>query len=271
MLFDEVTVPGRYSGKNHLVIELGKGKKVFMSMPEYARSSYKMYESEFGTLKPCETPFVSESVLTTEGFESQGHLAGHAASLLMKLLWLARLSRPDLSFASTSLAGAISKWSRNHGIQSKRLLGYVKQTRDLGLWWHVPGSHSPTLRIYCDADLAGHPLTCKSHTGIFVILDFQGQATFPLSWGTSKRQSAVARSTTEAELASANEAVFQECFPIKTLLEEILQTEVESVVHEDNAGTIQVIAAGYSPKLRSMSRTHHISVAALSEAVWCKT
>ena len=264
--FDDVTVPGRYLGRDHLVVELNKGKKVFMSMPDYARSSYEMYESEFGALKPCETPFVSESLLTTEGYESQGQLAGHAASLLMKLLWLSRLSRPDLSFAITSLAGAICKWSRNHDIQLKRLLGYVKQTCDLGLWGHVPGYHPPTLRVYCDADLAGDPLTCKSHTGILVVLDFQGEATFPVSW-CSKRQTAVARSTTEAELASANEAVFQECLPIKTILEEILKTTIETVVHEDNTATIQVIATGYSPKLRSMNRTHRISVAALSEAV----
>ena len=98
------------------------------------------------------------------------------------------------------------------------------------------------------------------------MLDFQGEATFPVSW-CSKRQTAVARSTTEAELASANEAVFQECLPIKTILEEILKTTIETVVHEDNTATIQVIAAGYSPKLRSMNRTHRISVAALSEAV----
>ena len=264
--FDDVTVPGTYLGRDHLVVELNKGKKVFMSMPDYARSSYEMYESEFGALKPCETPFVSESLLTTEGYESQGQLAGHAASLLMKLLWLSRLSRPDLSFAITSLAGAICKWSRNHDIQLKRLLGYVKQTCDFGLWGHVPGYHPPTLRVYCDADLAGDPLTCKSHTGILVVLDFQGEATFPVSW-CSKRQTAVARSTTEAELASANEAVFQECLPIKTILEEILKTTIETVVHEDNTATIQVIAAGYSPKLRSMNRTHRISVAALSEAV----
>ena len=148
----------------------------------------------------------------------------------------------------------------------KRLLGYVKQTCDFGLWGHVPGYHPPTLRVYCDADLAGDPLTCKSHTGILVVLDFQGEATFPVSW-CSKRQTAVARSTTEAELASANEAVFQECLPIKTILEEILKTTIETVVHEDNTAAIQVIATGYSPKLRSMNRTHRISVAALSEAV----
>ncbi|CAL1164086.1 unnamed protein product [Cladocopium goreaui] len=44
-----------------------------------------------------------------KGYESQGQLAGHAASLLMKLLWLSRLSRPDLSFAITSLGFTVTR------------------------------------------------------------------------------------------------------------------------------------------------------------------
>ena len=265
--FDEITSPGRYLGRDHLIFELGKGKTVFMAMTDYAKSAYEMYEHEFGVLKPHETPFVSDSMLTTEGFESQGHLAGSAASLLMKLLWLARLSRPDLSFSIVSLAGSISKWSRNHDLQLKRLLGYVKHTYKMGLWGVVPHSGVPKLNVYCDADLAGDHLTCKSHSGIYVVLDFgDGESSFPLSW-SSKRQTAVARSTTEAELASANEGVFQDGIPIKILLERVLGSEVRTALCEDNTACISVIQAGYSPKLRSMSRTHRISVAALSEAI----
>lgn len=40
-----------------------------------------------------------------------------------------------------------------------------------------------------------------------------------------------------------------------------------AILLEDNAACISVLQAGYSPKLRSMNRTHRISVAALSEAL----
>ena len=165
----------------------------------------------------------------------------------MKVLWLARLSRPDLSFAVVSLAGAISKRSRNHDLQLKRLLGYLKSTTHLGLEGFVPSTQvPPALKVYCDADLAGDPLTCKSHTGIFVCLTNDDGLMFPLTW-CSKRQTAVARSTTEAELAAANEAVFHEALPVQVLLEKVMRSSISTTLLEDNSSCIQIIRAGYSP------------------------
>ena len=265
--FDEVTNPGRYLGRDHMIYKDDKGRYVHFSMIDYALSAVEMYEKDYGPLKSCETPFVSDAMLQPEGYQAQGQLAGSAAALLMKVLWLARLSRPDLSFAVVSLAGAISKRSRNHDLQLKRLLGYLKSTTHLGLEGFVPSTQvPPALKVYCDADLAGDPLTCKSHTGIFVCLTNDDGLMFPLTW-CSKRQTAVARSTTEAELAAANEAVFHEALPIQVLLEKVMRSSISTTLLEDNSSCIQIIRAGYSPKLRSMSKTHRISVAALAEAV----
>ena len=147
---DSVEVPGRYLGRDHLIFELHGFKKVFLSMADYAVSSFKFYEEQFNqTLKVYDTPFVNEAVLTPQGFEDRGVLASKAAQLLMKLLWLPRLSRPDLAFAIASLAGAISNWSRNHDLMLYRLLGYVKGTVDMGLLGTVSTSTSviPSLLV----------------------------------------------------------------------------------------------------------------------------
>lgn len=89
----------------------------------------------------------------------------------MKLLWLARLSRPDISYAISSLAGNISRWSRNHDLMLCRLLGYVKATVDYGVHGTVVGTDMmPRLHLFADADLAGDVMTFKSHSGHFVVL-----------------------------------------------------------------------------------------------------
>lgn len=121
-----------------MIFEFESGRKVFLSMKDYAVTAFKLYEDQFGTtLKTYETPFVTESSLTIEGYGEPGQLAGNAAQLLMKLMWLARLSRPDIAFATSSLASNISKWTRNHDVMLYRLLGYVKGTIELGLYGTV--------------------------------------------------------------------------------------------------------------------------------------
>jgi hypothetical protein len=89
---------------------------------------------------------------------------------------------------------------------------------------------------------------------------------FPLSW-CSKRQTAVARSTTEAEIASVNEGVFSEGIPFKQVLEILWKRPVSTELMEDNSACVTILQTGYSPKLRAMSRTHRISIAALKEAL----
>jgi hypothetical protein len=264
---DAIEEPGRYLGRDHIVFEFNGGRRVHMSMCDYAVSAYELYEKQFGPLKIYDTPFLSEAALTTQGHEDPGQLAGSAAQLLMKLLWLARLSRPDLSFAVTSLASHISRWTRNHDYMLYRLLGYVKGSVSLGVLGTVSGTEAiPRLNLFADADLAGDPLTMKSHSGHFVLIEDDEGTSFPILWG-AKKQACVSRSTTEAEIVSAALLVFDDGIPIKTVMELVLGHEVEAVLREDNNAVLVILQNGYSPKLRSLNRTHRISVAALSEAL----
>ena len=49
-------------------------------------------------LKPVPSPALPESSMQDEEAEKQGELHRGAAKASMRLLWLSRLSRPDLSF-----------------------------------------------------------------------------------------------------------------------------------------------------------------------------
>ena len=99
-------------------------------MTDFALSAITLYESMPGVaaLKTSDTPYVSESALIMEHYSETGQLASSAAQLLMKLLWLARLCRPDLSFAISHLASYVSKWNRNCDKMLLKLMGYIKAT-----------------------------------------------------------------------------------------------------------------------------------------------
>ena len=125
---------------------------------------------------------------------------------------------------------------------------------------------NPSLHLFADTDLAGDPMSMKSHSGHFVaVIDEHGNM-FPLHW-SSKRQSCVSRSTTEAEIVSAATLVFEEGIPLNTVLQLRTHSEIPTILREDNSAAITIMKNGYSPKLRSLNRTHKISVAALTEAI----
>ena len=148
-----------------------------------------------------------------------------------------------------------------------RLLGYVKATIDLGVHGTVIANEEvPRLHLFADADLAGDVMTMKSHSGHFIVVMDDEGTFFPLFW-SSKRQSCVSRSTTEAEIVSASTLVFEEGLPMNTVLQMVLKETVQTILQEDNQAVLVILRTGYSQKLRALNRTHKISVAALSDAI----
>ena len=59
-------------------------------------------------MKLASTPHLDESSLPVCDGESRGQLASSAARIIMKCLWLARLARPDLMVAVTSLPSKVA-------------------------------------------------------------------------------------------------------------------------------------------------------------------
>ena len=56
---------------------------------------------------------------------SRGSLAPHAASVLMKLLYAARIARFDLLRSINALAGNVTKWTKDDDARLHHLLCYV--------------------------------------------------------------------------------------------------------------------------------------------------
>ena len=66
-------------------------------MEDFAENACKAYDELSGcTLKKASTPFLPEGSLVDSDFETRGQMAGDTSKILMKVLWSARLARPDL-------------------------------------------------------------------------------------------------------------------------------------------------------------------------------
>ena len=82
---------------------------------------------------------------------------------------------------------------------------------------------------------------------------------FPLA-AKAQKQTAVAHSTVEAEIVSANFAVRTIGLPALDLWETVLERSVALTLIEDNESTAAIIRTGRNPTMRHLSRTHGVNV-----------
>ena len=79
-------------------------------------------------LKKATTPYLPEGSLVDSDFTVRGEMAQDASKVLMKILWSARLARPDLMKGISDLTRKITTWSRADDRRLHRLMSYLKGT-----------------------------------------------------------------------------------------------------------------------------------------------
>ena len=128
-------------------------------MGEYAKQAVDMYCKAAPTakLKHASTPFVADGSLVDSDDEARGELTSGACGILMKLLWLGRLARPDLVKPIGDLATHVQKWSVNDDKKLFRLICYLNSTVNYKLKGVVSDKLSELikLRLYVDVDFCG--------------------------------------------------------------------------------------------------------------------
>ena len=87
---------------------------------------------------------------------SVGELAPSAASVLMKIMYAARMARFDLLRPVQWLAKFMTKWTRQQDLELHRLVCYIQQTKS----WKTVGWIGDDVKdistvLYSDADWAG--------------------------------------------------------------------------------------------------------------------
>ena len=202
---------------------------------------------------------------TDPAMQERGVFADKAASLLMKLLYAARMMRLDMCWTINTLSRFVTKWTKLCDKQLCHAYSYLQRSVDLSLHGVVDTRDADVVELmsFPDADLAGAADTTKSISGGFLHLHAEG--TFvPLDW-YSKKQSATAHSTTEAELISASKMLREMLIPQMELWSILLQRPVKGSIREDNEATIKVIKSGFSPQLRHLAKHHRIALSLVHE------
>ncbi|GJU53468.1 retrovirus-related pol polyprotein from transposon TNT 1-94 [Tanacetum coccineum] len=130
--------------------------------------------------------------------------------MIGSLLYLTA-SRPDIMFSVCLCARFQEAPKTSHLEAVKRIFRYIKGTTHLGLWY-PKGTDIETI-VYADSDHAGDYVDRKSTSGICT---FVGCCL--TSW-FSKKQTALAISTTEAEYVSARKACQQALWMKQALID----------------------------------------------------
>ena len=168
------------------------------------------------------TPCIDDHQLTAEDANTKGTLEPIASRVVLKILYTARLGRPDTLWSVNTLARKVTKWTKGCDKRLHRLIEYLKSTNEWVQLCYV-GDHPKDcwLALYVDASFAGDLEDSKSTNGAYLCI--VGPRTFvPVTW-VCKRQTAVSHSSTEAEVISLDAALRMEGLPCLLLWELIME------------------------------------------------
>ncbi|GJX93437.1 retrovirus-related pol polyprotein from transposon TNT 1-94 [Tanacetum coccineum] len=215
---------------------------IFFNQSKYVKEMLKNFGLE--NAKPIKTPMSSETKLTRD---EKGKPIDNTKyrGMIGSLLYLTA-SRPDIMFSVCLCARFQEAPKTSHLKAVKRIFRYIKGTSHLGLWY-PKGTGLETI-VYADSDHAGDYVNRKSTSGVCT---FVGCCL--TSW-MSKKQTALAISTTKAKYVSARKACQQALWMKQALVDyEVKLNDVPVLC--DNKGAIDL---SKNPVL--LSRTKHIEI-----------
>lgn len=260
----QITVEGTVEDFLGVKMQHNNDGSITMTQPHLIQQVLKDLNLLQDSAKSKDIPAPS-SVLLTRNPESEPFDGSFEyRSVIGKLLYLEKSTRPDITFAVHQAARFSSDPQVEHGKAVRWLGRYLKGTSTKGIT--VKPDKTQSLKCYADADFSGawdhviamdDPDTSRSRSG-YVITYWD----VPLIW-VSRLQTLTALSTTEAEYISLSESM-REVIPMMELLKELSTRHIldykaapiiKCTAFEDNTGAIELAKV---PKMRP--RTKHINL-----------
>jgi hypothetical protein len=172
-------------------------------------------------------------------------------SIIGQLLYISRLSRPDITIAVNQLSRFNQKPKPTHLKYAYQVVEYLNHTKNLSIKFKRSTKSSNEivrLHTYTDSDFANDINDRKAFSGFCTYLD-----RFIISWNSIK-QTIVAQSANEAEIIAANEALRQHLY-LKNMINELILSKtvnIESKLFSDNNGVIKFCKRGIGQRTKHL-------------------
>ena len=191
-----------------------------------------LYHNNMTNAKPVPTPMSASTNLSIR----DGHTLDNPAEYrtLVGSLQYLLLTRSDIAFAVNKLSQFMHKPTTTHWTAAKRVLRYLAGTYTSDIF--LSRFSNLSLHAYSDADWAGNKDDYTS-TGAYVV--FLGQ--HPISW-SAKKQTGVARSSTEAEYRAVSAAASEVRWLFSLLREVGVKVDSVPTIYCDNVGATYLSA-----------------------------
>lgn len=207
---------------------------------------------EYGMLdcNPCSTPMDHAFPFgrPNDVFPAVPNIVAAFQHFVGKLLFLVLCSRPDAFYSVMRLSQHLVNPEPCHMATGKRLLRYLKGTAHYRV--HYGGEHvDAPLKCFVDSDWANDPVDRASISGYVWFM-----AGGPISW-SSKKQTTIALSSTEAEYMAITHAIQEGIWLCSSLNQALLPITTPTELRIDNTGAIALASKG-----SNHARSKHIDV-----------
>jgi hypothetical protein len=204
---------------------------ITLTQPQLIESIFRDLKLEGDNIKGRQTPALKTRILHKDEKGELFNNSFHYRSVIGKLNYLEKSTRPDISYAVHQCARFSLDPRQSHDVAVRYIARYLAGTKTRGL--HLSPNAKQSHECYVNASHAGDwkqqsaaddPSTAKSRTGYIITF-----ANCPLVWA-SKLQTKIALSTTEAESFALSTAT-REFLPMLTLAKEASRRKLTSKVH----------------------------------------